>query len=177
VSVTGSGGGTVTSNPSGIDCTGTSGACDARYSGDTMVTLSATPNNGCIFAGWSGACSGTGSCVVTMSMAENVTATFYPVPGRTFVSGVGDDTNPCSREAPCRTFVGAVSKTKAGGEIDVLDPGGYGPVTITKSITIDGKGMASILASGTNGITVNAGSTDVIILRNLSINGGTTPGR
>ncbi|HTB00051.1 MAG TPA: hypothetical protein VK804_06205, partial [Bradyrhizobium sp.] len=65
-----------------------------------------------------------------------------------------------------------------GGEIDVLDPGGYGPVTITKSITIDGKGMASILASGTNGITVNAGSTDVVILRNLSISGAAaTPGR
>jgi hypothetical protein len=113
-----------------------------------------------------------------MSMAENVTATFYPAPALTFVSGVGDDANPCSREAPCRTFAGAISKTKAGGEIDALDPGGYGPVTITKSITIDGGRMASILASGTDGIAINAGSTDVIILRNLGINGGgTTPGR
>src|SRR5579875_1175658 len=78
---------------------------------------------------------------------------------RTWVSGVGDDVNPCSRTAPCKTFAGAISKTAAGGEIDVLDPGGFGTVTITKAITIDGGGtMASILASGTNGINVNAGS-------------------
>jgi hypothetical protein len=97
---------------------------------------------------------------------------------RTWVSGVGDDVNPCSRTAPCKTFAGAISKTAAGGEIDVLDPGGFGTVTITKSITIDGRGtMASILASGTNGININAGVADTIILRNLSINGaGTTLG-
>src|SRR4051794_12470683 len=57
---------------------------------------------------------------------------------RTWVSGVGDDVNPCSRTAPCKTFAGAISKTAAGGEIDSLDPAGYGGVTITKSITIDG---------------------------------------
>jgi len=97
---------------------------------------------------------------------------------RTWVSGVGDDVNPCSRTAPCKTFAGAISKTAAGGEIDVLDPGGFGAVTITKSITIDGGGtFASVLASATNGINVNAGASDVIILRNLSINGaGTTLG-
>ena len=91
---------------------------------------------------------------------------------RTWVSGVGDDVNPCSRTAPCKTFAGAISKTAAGGEISVLDPGGYGALTITKSITINGDGtIASILASGVNGIIVNAGPTDVVILRNLSING------
>ena len=91
---------------------------------------------------------------------------------RTFVSGVGDDVNPCSRTAPCKTFAGAISKTAAGGEIDALDPGGYGGVTITKSITINGAGtLASILVSGANGITVNAGASDVVILRNLSFVG------
>jgi hypothetical protein len=92
---------------------------------------------------------------------------------RTWVSGVGDDANPCSRTAPCKTFAGAISKTAPGGEIDALDPGGFGAVTITKAITIDGGGgqVASVLASGTNGITVSAGPTDVITLRNLSING------
>jgi hypothetical protein len=92
---------------------------------------------------------------------------------RTWVSGVGDDANPCSRTAPCKTFAGAISKTLAGGEIDALDPGGFGALTITKAITIDGGGgqVASILVSGTNGITVNAGSTDVVTLRNLRING------
>lgn len=91
---------------------------------------------------------------------------------RTWVSGVGDDANPCSRTAPCKTFAGAISKTAACGEIDALDPGGYGAVTITKSITIDGTGTgASILASLVNGITINAAATDVITIRGISING------
>lgn len=92
---------------------------------------------------------------------------------RTWVSGVGDDANPCSRTAPCKTFAGAISKTAAGGEIDALDPAGYGAVTITKAITIDGGGgqVASVLVSGTNGIVVQAGPSDNVILRNLRING------
>jgi hypothetical protein len=92
---------------------------------------------------------------------------------RTWVSGVGDDANPCSRTAPCKTFAGAISKTAAGGEIDALDPGGFGGVTITKAITIDGGGgqVTSVLVAGTNGITVAAGTTDVVTLRNLRING------
>jgi hypothetical protein len=91
---------------------------------------------------------------------------------RTWVSGVGDDANPCSRTAPCKTFAGAISKTANCGEISVLDPGGYGAVTITKSITIDGTGtLAGILASLTTGVIVNATSTDVITLRSISING------
>ncbi len=98
---------------------------------------------------------------------------------RTWVSGVGDDANPCSRTAPCKTFAGAISKTAAGGEIDALDPGGFGTLTITKAITIDGGGgqVASVLASGTIGFNVNAGATDSVTLRNLRINGaGTTLG-
>ena len=85
---------------------------------------------------------------------------------RTWVSGVGNDANPCSRTAPCKTFAGAISKTAAGGEISVLDPGGFGAVTITKSITIDGGGgqVASVLVSGTNGIVVS-GSGVVVTLR------------
>lgn len=91
---------------------------------------------------------------------------------RTWISGVGDDANPCSRTAPCKTFAGAISKTAAGGEINVLDPGGFGAVTITKSITLDGGGnLSGVLVSGTNGIVVNAGPTDTVRLRNLDING------
>ncbi len=91
---------------------------------------------------------------------------------RTWVSGVGDDANPCSRTAPCKTWAGAISKTAACGEIDALDPGGFGAVTITKSITLDGTGtMASILASLVTGITVNAAATDVVTIRGISING------
>jgi hypothetical protein len=92
---------------------------------------------------------------------------------RTWVSGVGDDANPCSRTAPCKTFAGAISKTAAGGEIDALDPAGFGALTITKAITLDGGGgqVASVLVSGTNGIVVQAGPSDVVILRNLRING------
>lgn len=91
---------------------------------------------------------------------------------RTWVSGVGDDANPCSRTAPCKTWAGAISKTAACGEIDALDPGGYGAVTITKSITLDGTGtFASILASLVNGIIINAAATDVVTIRGISING------
>jgi len=91
---------------------------------------------------------------------------------RTWVSGVGDDANPCSRTAPCKTFAGAISKTASGGEIDALDPGGFGALTITKPITIDGGGgqVASVLVSGTNGIVVTSGTGNVI-LRNLRITG------
>ena len=86
---------------------------------------------------------------------------------------MGDDANPCSRTAPCKTWPGAISKTAAGGEIDALDPGGFGAVTITKSITLDGGGgqVASILVTGTNAVNVSAQATDIIILRNLRING------
>jgi hypothetical protein len=91
---------------------------------------------------------------------------------RTWVSGVGDDANPCSRTAPCKTFAGAISKTAPAGIIDVMDPGGFGAVTITKSITIEAVGtVAGVLVSGTNGILVNAAAADVIVLRGLSIEG------
>jgi hypothetical protein len=99
---------------------------------------------------------------------------------RTWVSGVGDDVNPCSRTAPCKTFAGAISKTAAGGEISVLDPGGFGGVTATKSITFNGTGtLAGILSAGTFGVQVNdsaSGSpgTSVVIIRDISINGAGT---
>src|SRR4051812_42667172 len=92
----------------------------------------------------------------------------------TWVSGVGDDVNPCSRTAPCKTFNGAISKTAAGGVIRVLDPGGFGAVTVTKSITIEGiPGEAHILATNVNGVIVNAQPTDLVVLRNLVIDGTT----
>lgn len=113
-------------------------------------------------------------------MAAMVLALMWAAPAsaqatRTWVSGVGDDANPCSRTAPCKTFAGAISKTAAGGEIDCLDPGGFGTITITKSITLDcgggpGGQVGSILASGTNGITINAASV-MVKIRNMTING------
>lgn len=90
---------------------------------------------------------------------------------RTWVSGVGDDVNPCSRTAPCKTFAGAISKTAAQGEISVLDPGGFGVVTITKSITINGEGtLGSVVNSLTNGFVIN-GANVVVVLRHLTIQG------
>ena len=104
-------------------------------------------------------------CVFFTSLA-NAQAT------RTWVSGVGDDANPCSRTAPCKTFAGAISKTAAGGEINCLDPGGFGAVTITKSITIDcHHTLGGVLAASTNGINVSAAAGDRIVLRGLDING------
>jgi hypothetical protein len=91
---------------------------------------------------------------------------------RTWVSGVGDDANPCSRTAPCKTFAGAISKTAAKGEIDALDSGGFGALTVTKAITIDGGGqLAGVLVSGTNGMTINAGATDTVVLRGIAFSG------
>jgi hypothetical protein len=97
---------------------------------------------------------------------------------RTWVSGVGADDNPCSRTAPCKTFAGAISKTATNGEINCLDPAGYGAVTITKSITIDCEDtQGSILASLTNGVIINMAPADTkkaVRLRGISINGANT---
>lgn len=115
-------------------------------------------------------------CLVLLAIPANAQAT------RTWVSGVGDDANPCSRTAPCKTWAGAISKTAPGGEIDNLDTGGFGALTITKSITIDGGGgqTASTLVAGTPGMTVAAGSTDVVIIRRVEFQGllgnGSSPG-
>ncbi len=115
----------------------------------------------------------TGFLLVVASTAQAQT--------RTWVSGVGDDLNPCSRTAPCKTFAGAINKTAKDGEISVLDPGGYGAVTITKSIYINGThgaGYGSIVAAGVTGISINITSaTDVrkaVRLRGLDINGVST---
>jgi hypothetical protein len=108
----------------------------------------------------------TAALVVGFSTAVHAQAS------RTWVSGVGNDANPCSRTAPCKTFAGAISKTAAGGEINVLDPDGYGAVTITKSITIRSDHIeAGVLVSGTNGIIVSAGPTDRVVLEGLDIEG------
>ena len=105
-------------------------------------------------------------CIASMAQAQAT---------RTWVSGVGDDANPCSRTAPCKTFAGAISKTATGGEISVLDPGGFGAVTIGKSITINGDGtLAGILAAGTVGVIVNPTTTSTVTLRNISIHGAGT---
>ena len=111
------------------------------------------------------ALAGSALCVFFASFA-NAQAT------RTWVSGVGDDANPCSRTAPCKTFAGAISRTAAGGEINCLDPGGFGAVTITKALTISCvHTVGGVLASLVNGIVVNAGPTDRIVLRGLDIHG------
>ncbi|HWA91386.1 MAG TPA: hypothetical protein VG889_15225 [Rhizomicrobium sp.] len=111
-----------------------------------------------------------GACMLAAPTTASAQAT------RTWISGVGDDVNPCSRTAPCKTFPGAISKTAAGGEIDTLDPGGFGGVTVTKAITLadEGVGEAGILVAGTNGITVNC-ATDPncsVVIRGLIIDGG-----
>jgi hypothetical protein len=105
-------------------------------------------------------------CFSLFSMPANAQAT------RTWVSGVGDDANPCSRTAPCKTFAGAISKTSAPGEINCLDPGGFGALTITKSIAIKCVGVeAGVLVSGTNGFNISAATTDVIYIEGLDFEG------
>jgi hypothetical protein len=106
------------------------------------------------------------ACFSTMAHAQAT---------RTWVSGVGADDNPCSRTAPCKTFAGALPKTANCGEISVLDPGGFGAVTIGKGVTLNGTGtLAGILSAATNGVIVNATANDTVILRDISINGACT---
>src|SRR3954466_4147460 len=101
----------------------------------------------------------------------------YAVPAsaqatRTWVSGTGDDVNPCSRTAPCRTFAGARSKTAAGGEINCLDPGGFGAVSPNKSMTISCEGVTGgVLVAGGNAINFNGGANDYLYLKGLDIEG------
>jgi hypothetical protein len=174
------GNGTVTSSPVGISCPS---VCTMNYSSGTPVTLTATPTGGATFNGWGGACTGNGSCLVTMNSIESVTAMFSSSGGggpssQTFVSAtLGSDSNPCTRISPCLTFAAALALTNAGGEIDVLDPGDFGPVTITKAIAIFGNavGGASVAGTmpspGTSGIVISAGANDVIHLGGLVFDG------
>jgi hypothetical protein len=116
--------------------------------------------------------------LVLSLLSIGITALAHAQATRTWVSGVGDDVNPCSRTAPCKTFAGAISKTASPGIINCLDPGGFGAVTITKSITIDCTGtLGSVLSSGVQGVIINGLTTSNIVLRNIDINGaGTTLG-
>src|SRR5579864_1205869 len=108
-----------------------------------------------------------GSVLVVLMAAPG-----YAQATRTWVSGVGDDANPCSRTAPCKTFAGAISKTSTGGEINVLDPGGFGALTITKSIHLRAEGAqeGGVLVSGTNGI-VDVNPSGEVVLEGLDIDG------
>jgi hypothetical protein len=116
--------------------------------------------------------------VVAMGLVLSMATLAEAQATRTWISGVGDDVNPCSRTAPCKTFAGAISKTAENGYINVLDPGGFGALTITKSITIDGgdahAGMLSTI--GGTGVIINAANKKVT-LRNLSIEGAATGGK
>jgi hypothetical protein len=114
----------------------------------------------------------TGRLLLAAVLLISAQGTAWAQATRTWVSGVGDDANPCSRTAPCKTFAGAISKTQAKGVISVLDPGGYGGVTITKAITIDGSAVSgSLLVSGVNGINVTAAAADVVRIRHVSLEG------
>jgi Pro-kumamolisin, activation domain/Divergent InlB B-repeat domain len=171
------GNGTVTSSPSGISCPS---VCTMNYTTGTPVTLTATPAGGATFNGWGGACSGNGSCQVTMNSFESVTAMFSASGGggpslQTFVSAtLGSDSNPCTRMSPCLTFAAALAQTTAGGEIDVLDPGDFGPVTISKAVSIYGNAdsvTGAMTASGTSGIVISAGANDLVYLHGLVFDG------
>jgi hypothetical protein len=171
------GNGTVSSSPSGISNCGST--CNASYTTGTNVTLTATPAGGATFKGWGGACSGTGTCTVAMNAAEGLSATFSSSGGspssRTWVSAVsGNDSNACTQASPCLTFAGALANTTAGGEIVVLTPGDYGAVTITQAVSIynDGTGVAGALVSGASGIVIQAGASDDVNLRGLTLDGG-----
>jgi len=113
--------------------------------------------------------------VIAAALAVAVTLPAVPAQAqspRTFVSAAGNDGNPCSFAAPCRHFQAAVNATSLGGEVDALDPAGYGPITISHAITIEGQGWSYIAppASG-NAITINAGASDSVTIHGVSLDG------
>jgi hypothetical protein len=175
LSVSVSGNGTVTSSPSGISCGST---CSANFASGTQVTLSETPTTGYSFSGWSGACSGTGSCVVMMSAAESATAIFALSGGggggggsmRTWVSGTGTDSGTCTITAPCQTFAYALTQTASYGEVNCAGPGGFGggaTITISNPVTIDCTGVPGVtVPSSGEGIQIEAAP---VTLRGLII--------
>jgi hypothetical protein len=165
------GNGTVTSNDGTISCPST---CSDGYEIGTEVVLTATPSSGYSFSGWSGACSGIGNCVVTMNSAVSVSANFFALRDRVFVSSNGNDANPCTFLSPCKTFQQALSVVAPGGEISAVNSAGFGPITITKSVTLtspSGVEAGIVPAAGGNAITINAGPADAIVLRGLTLNG------
>src|ERR1044072_6519807 len=109
------------------------------------------------------------------SLATLVICAFYAAPAqaqtRVFVAAQGSDSNPCTFAAPCRTFQHAHNVVAANGEIDVLDPAGYGAVTITKSISIQGHGFKGISAPSGDAITINVGTFDKVSVRGVLLDG------
>lgn len=147
-----------------------------KWSGNTMIRgISATPSIGKSFL--TGKSRYFLQTLLLTAVALGAGSLARAASDRTWVSGVGDDTAPCSRTAPCKTFAGAISKTNTGGEVDCIDTGSYGTVTISKSMTIDGGyNFASILAPSGSAITIDdAGDNSAIVrLRNLSLQGSGT---
>jgi hypothetical protein len=112
--------------------------------------------------------------MVTMNSAENVSANFVALRDRVFVASYGNDSNPCTFGSPCKTFQRAMSAVAPGGEITAIDSAGFGPITITQSVTLtspNGNEAGIVPVAGGNAVTVNAGPSDAIVLRGLTING------
>jgi hypothetical protein len=119
------------------------------------------------------------TALMLVAVYFSLSGTVFAQASRTWVSGVGDDANPCSRTAPCKTFAGAISKTAPAGEINCLDPGGFGAVTITKAMTISCTvGGSGVSIAGTNGILIDLATTEPgdVTLKGLDINGGGSAG-
>ena len=116
-------------------------------------------------------------CVLLSTIAISIAASL-PAPAapraRVFVSTASDDANPCTAGSPCKTFQHAHDVVAAGGEISVLDTGGYGPLTITKALSIvnpTGVEASIAVSSGNNAITITATASDKISLRGLTLDG------
>jgi len=118
--------------------------------------------------------------LVVVSFAVLFATTAFAQAQRTWVSGLGDDANPCSYTSPCRTFSSAITKTQTGGVISVQDPGPYSPVTISKSITIDGGGTYASVIHTVDGITIGFSGNDAygntVVLRGLTFDSPTASG-
>jgi hypothetical protein len=96
---------------------------------------------------------------------------------RTFVASYGNDANPCTFGSPCKTFQQAVNVVDPGGEVTAIDSAGFGPISIGKSVTITSPpgveaGIVPNPPSADAIDIINASSTDTIVLRGLTLQGG-----
>src|SRR5262249_8526380 len=141
--------GTVSTSPSSVNFTvntAAKGLAPGTYS--ATITFTNTTNN-----------LGTQTRVATLTVGSPGSGGGSPPP-RALVRGLGSDVNPCSFAAPCRSSQAAHDRSAAGGEIDVLDPAGYGALVIRKAISIQGHGYGGISADDGTGVTINAGASD-----------------
>jgi len=121
------------------------------------------------------------TAITLTALATVLACSFITAPAharaRVFVASYGNDANPCTFGSPCKTFQQAVNVVDAGGEVTAIDSAGFGPISINKAVTItspDGVEAGIVANAGADAIDINAGPSDAIVLRGLTLDGAGT---